>query len=76
MSHEVPDQGFATPCTGTFKFTYDGARVQPGDTPGGVSFHPPRFLLPLIFLQLGMEDGDQIDAFLEQVSLDCLLPAS
>ncbi|RDB21923.1 Ubiquitin-like protein SMT3 [Hypsizygus marmoreus] len=36
---------------GTFKFTYDGARVQPTDTPG----------------DLGMEDGDQIDAHLEQI---------
>ncbi|KAF5375956.1 hypothetical protein D9615_008157 [Tricholomella constricta] len=36
---------------GTFKFVYDGTRVQPDDTPGG----------------LGMEDGDQIDAFLEQL---------
>ncbi|KAI5831572.1 hypothetical protein K523DRAFT_269631 [Schizophyllum commune Tattone D] len=36
---------------GTFKFTYDGTRVKPDDTPAG----------------LGMEDGDQIDAFLEQL---------
>ncbi|KAG5653487.1 hypothetical protein H0H81_000124 [Sphagnurus paluster] len=35
---------------GTFKFTYDGERVKADDTPGG----------------LGMEDGDQIDAHLEQ----------
>ncbi|KAJ7577919.1 ubiquitin-related domain-containing protein [Mycena floridula] len=36
---------------GTFKFTYDGNRVQVTDTPA----------------ELGMEDGDQIDAHLEQV---------
>ncbi|KAF8057606.1 hypothetical protein FPV67DRAFT_237919 [Lyophyllum atratum] len=36
---------------GTFKFTYEGNRVQADDTPAG----------------LGMEDGDQIDAFLQQV---------
>ncbi|KAF8952256.1 hypothetical protein BDZ97DRAFT_1613042, partial [Flammula alnicola] len=36
--------------SGTFKFTYEGARVSKEDTPAG----------------LGMEDGDQIDAFLEQ----------
>ncbi|KDR72934.1 hypothetical protein GALMADRAFT_252290 [Galerina marginata CBS 339.88] len=36
---------------GTFKFTYDGNRVGKDDTPAG----------------LGMEDGDQVDAFLEQL---------
>ncbi|KAF4622316.1 hypothetical protein D9613_009260 [Agrocybe pediades] len=36
---------------GTFKFTYDGTRVNKDDTPAG----------------LGMEDGDQVDAFLEQL---------
>ncbi|KAG6826164.1 hypothetical protein H0H92_000914 [Tricholoma furcatifolium] len=36
--------------TRTFKFTYDGQRIQGDDTPAS----------------LGMEDGDQIDAFLEQ----------
>ncbi|KAF8804028.1 hypothetical protein BYT27DRAFT_7107980 [Phlegmacium glaucopus] len=36
---------------GTFKFTYEGQRVGKEDTPAS----------------LGMEDGDQIDAFLEQV---------
>ncbi|KXN90740.1 Ubiquitin-like protein SMT3 [Leucoagaricus sp. SymC.cos] len=36
---------------GTLKFTYDGERVGAEDTPGG----------------LNMEDGDQIDAHLEQV---------
>ncbi|THV02058.1 hypothetical protein K435DRAFT_775796 [Dendrothele bispora CBS 962.96] len=36
---------------GTFKFTYEGNRVQPTDTPAS----------------LEMEDGDQIDAFLEQL---------
>ncbi|KJA16600.1 hypothetical protein HYPSUDRAFT_47214 [Hypholoma sublateritium FD-334 SS-4] len=36
---------------GTFKFTYDGQRVNKDDTPAGLS----------------MEDGDQIDAFLEQL---------
>ncbi|TRM63698.1 ubiquitin-related domain-containing protein [Schizophyllum amplum] len=36
---------------GTFKFTYDGTRVAKEDTPAG----------------LGMEDGDQIDAHLEQL---------
>ncbi|KNZ78925.1 hypothetical protein J132_08150 [Termitomyces sp. J132] len=39
--------------TGTFKFTFEGQRLQPDDTPAS----------------LGMEDGDQIDAFLEQVSM-------
>ncbi|KAF9476139.1 hypothetical protein BDN70DRAFT_188524 [Pholiota conissans] len=37
--------------SGTFKFTYEGQRVSKDDTPAG----------------LGMEDGDQIDAFLEQL---------
>ncbi|KAF8631646.1 hypothetical protein AX17_005048 [Amanita inopinata Kibby_2008] len=37
--------------SGTFKFTYDGERVLAENTPG----------------ELGMEDGDQIDAFLEQL---------
>ncbi|KAH0580536.1 hypothetical protein H2248_002028 [Termitomyces sp. 'cryptogamus'] len=37
--------------TGTFKFTFEGQRLQPDDTPAS----------------LGMEDGDQIDAFLEQL---------
>ncbi|GLB42913.1 putative ubiquitin-2 like Rad60 SUMO-like [Lyophyllum shimeji] len=36
---------------GTFKFVYENQRVQPDDTPA----------------ELGMEDGDQIDAFLQQV---------
>ncbi|KAK7440637.1 Small ubiquitinrelated modifier [Stygiomarasmius scandens] len=36
---------------GTFKFIYDGKRIQATDTPAG----------------LEMEDGDQIDAFLEQL---------
>ncbi|KAG5721554.1 hypothetical protein E4T56_gene13085 [Termitomyces sp. T112] len=36
---------------GTFKFTFEGQRLQPDDTPAS----------------LGMEDGDQIDAFLEQL---------
>ncbi|KAL1744857.1 hypothetical protein HDZ31DRAFT_63662 [Schizophyllum fasciatum] len=36
---------------GTFKFIYDGTRVNKDDTPAG----------------LGMEDGDQIDAHLEQL---------
>lgn len=36
---------------GTFKFTFEGNRIQKEDTPAS----------------LGMEDGDQIDAFLEQV---------
>ncbi|KAJ8689172.1 hypothetical protein PTI98_013223 [Pleurotus ostreatus] len=41
---------------GTFKFTYDGQRIQADETPAS----------------LGMEDGDQIDANLEQLggSLD------
>ncbi|PPQ67795.1 hypothetical protein CVT25_009099 [Psilocybe cyanescens] len=41
---------------GTFKFTYDGQRVKPEQTPA----------------ELEMEDGDQIDAFLEQVSTAAL----
>ncbi|KAF4565442.1 hypothetical protein EYR40_002477 [Pleurotus pulmonarius] len=36
---------------GTFKFTYDGQRIQPDESPAS----------------LGMEDGDQIDANLEQL---------
>ncbi|KAF9445238.1 ubiquitin-like protein [Macrolepiota fuliginosa MF-IS2] len=36
---------------GSFKFTYDGERVNAQSTPG----------------DLGMEDGDQIDAHLEQI---------
>jgi len=36
---------------GTFRFTYEGTRVNAEDTPAS----------------LGMEDGDQIDAFLGQV---------
>ncbi|KAF8151759.1 hypothetical protein B0H34DRAFT_728920 [Crassisporium funariophilum] len=36
---------------GTFKFTYEGSRISKEDTPAS----------------LGMEDGDQIDAFLEQL---------
>ncbi|EFI26577.1 hypothetical protein CC1G_15791 [Coprinopsis cinerea okayama7 len=36
---------------GTFKFVVDGQRVNKDDTPAG----------------LGMEDGDQVDAFLTQV---------
>ncbi|KAI3598050.1 ubiquitin-like protein [Moniliophthora roreri] len=36
---------------GTLKFHYDGTRISAEDTPGS----------------LGMEDGDQVDAFLEQV---------
>ncbi|KAF5320080.1 hypothetical protein D9611_010280 [Ephemerocybe angulata] len=37
--------------SGTFKFVFEGQRITPEDTPGS----------------LGMEDGDQIDAFLMQV---------
>ncbi|OSX62767.1 hypothetical protein POSPLADRAFT_1076883, partial [Postia placenta MAD-698-R-SB12] len=36
---------------GTFKFTFDGQRIRPEMTPA----------------ELGMEDGDQIDAHLTQV---------
>ncbi|KAJ8091773.1 hypothetical protein AAF712_005992 [Marasmius tenuissimus] len=36
---------------GTLKFVYDGTRVSPEDTPAG----------------LGMDDGDQLDAFLQQL---------
>ncbi|KAG7085609.1 hypothetical protein E1B28_003159 [Marasmius oreades] len=36
---------------GTLKFTYDGSRVNPEDTPAS----------------RGMEDGDQLDAFLQQL---------
>ncbi|KAJ8516715.1 hypothetical protein ONZ45_g6000 [Pleurotus djamor] len=36
---------------GTFRFTYDGERIKADDTPGS----------------LGMEDGDQVDAHLEQI---------
>ncbi|PPR02687.1 hypothetical protein CVT24_002109 [Panaeolus cyanescens] len=36
---------------GTFKFTYEGNRITKEDTPAG----------------LDMEDGDQVDAFLEQL---------
>ncbi|KAL9708905.1 hypothetical protein Ac2012v2_007835 [Leucoagaricus gongylophorus] len=36
---------------GTLRFTYDGQRIGKDDTPGG----------------LGMEDGDQVDAHLEQL---------
>lgn len=36
---------------GTFKFTYDGNRINKEDTPAS----------------LGMEDGDQVDAHLGQV---------
>ncbi|KAJ7911605.1 ubiquitin-related domain-containing protein [Mycena leptocephala] len=36
---------------GTFKFVYDGTRIGKDDTPA----------------DLGIEDGDQIDCFLEQV---------
>ncbi|KAJ3730645.1 ubiquitin-related domain-containing protein [Lentinula raphanica] len=36
---------------GTLKFTYDGVRIQEDQTPAN----------------LGMEDGDLIDAFLEQI---------
>ncbi|KAG5645310.1 hypothetical protein DXG03_006499 [Asterophora parasitica] len=39
--------------TGTFKFTYDGERVLPEQTPA----------------ELGMEDGDQIDAHLGQSNI-------
>ncbi|TFK25880.1 hypothetical protein FA15DRAFT_668047 [Coprinopsis marcescibilis] len=45
---------------GTFKFTFEGQRVGPDDTPGS----------------LGMEDGDQIDAFLGQVGGSCRCSSS
>lgn len=57
---------------GTFKFTYDGQRVGKDDTPASVSHFS--FSTCWIYLtrtlpkKLGMEDGEQIDAFLEQVS--------
>ncbi|KAL0948414.1 hypothetical protein HGRIS_010995 [Hohenbuehelia grisea] len=43
---------------GTFKFTWDGERLQAEDTPAG----------------LGMEDNDTIDAFLEQLGGGCSSP--
>ncbi|GAW07577.1 ubiquitin-related domain-containing protein [Lentinula edodes] len=46
---------------GTLKFTYDGNRIQEDDSPAG----------------LGMEDGDLIDAFLEQLGgCRCITPHS
>ncbi|KAF9467624.1 hypothetical protein BDZ94DRAFT_1155689 [Collybia nuda] len=42
---------FAAAEVRTFKFVYDGNRIQPDDTPGS----------------LGMEEGDLVDAFLGQV---------
>lgn len=55
--------------SGTFKFTYDGARVAKEDTPAGVSNSPVLSVANFLhdYWKMGMEDGDQIDAFLEQV---------
>ncbi|TFK68939.1 ubiquitin-like protein, partial [Pluteus cervinus] len=41
--------------SGTLRFTYDGSRIGSDETPAS----------------LGMEDGDQIDAFLGQVGGSC-----
>jgi hypothetical protein len=54
---------------GTFKFVHDGKRLRPDQTPGEVrELYALYCMFPTRFLQLEMEDGDQIDAFLEQVS--------
>ena len=57
--------------SGTFKFTYEGQRVAGDQTPAEVRFLQsfPLYDLLLIALpsQLSMDDGDQLDAFLEQV---------
>jgi hypothetical protein len=56
--------------SGTFKFTFEGTRIKKEDTPAEVSaVYPPIAALSHSYLKLGMEDGDQIDAFLEQVGL-------
>lgn len=62
---------------GTFRFTYDGQRVNANDTPGDVS---SSFLRASIYFecglfQLNMEEGDQIDAHLGQVRLFLVSPS-
>ena len=56
---------------GTLRFTYEGRRIAVEDTPASVSrfsFQPAKqFSLNSTKKKLEMEDGDQIDAFLEQV---------
>ena len=56
--------------TGTFKFIYEGERLQPQDTPASVRQPTPTFPFDLThgrIYQHEMESGDIIDAHLEQV---------
>lgn len=57
---------------GTFKFNYDGDRINGDQTPAEVSafvviLSKSCILTYNLIIQLNMEDGDMIDAFLEQV---------
>ena len=52
---------------GSLKFTFQNERIKPEDTPLDVSSRVFTFPIMLSVLQFGMEDGDLIDANLEQV---------
>jgi hypothetical protein len=53
---------------GTLRFTHDGQRLHNDDTPAQVRKFLPFVDLSLTRMcQLGMEDNDQIDAFIQQV---------
>ena len=61
---------------GTFKFIYDGERLQPQDTPASVR-QPTALPFGLTHgraYQHGMESGDIVDAHLEQVRTGVTFP--